>query len=677
MTKQSEIFAASSTHPLSPLTESEIDQFRSIIEEAGLLGDSKRVTYLHLLEPSPSAVKAWRDGEVIARRLSALLLDLATARSVEVVVDLSAGEVVHSAEVDALTGGQAPILDEEYVLADEIVKADPAWCEAILKRGVPSVDLVRTAPLSAGVFGYEDEIGVRMCRVHSFVQTEDLEQIWAHPVSGVVAHVDLTNRKVLRVIEANEMPMPTANQDWNNPDYRGPERTDLKPIHITQPEGVSFTLEDNLLKWQNWSVRIGFNGREGLTLHQVSFNDRGEERSIMHRASISEMVVPYGEAAPSHSWQNYFDAGEYQYGRLANSLTLGCDCVGEIAYVDAVVADDFGKPLRIPNAICIHEEDYGTLWKHSDMFAETVDVRRQRRLVISFFTTVGNYDYGFYWYLYLDGKIQLETKATGVLFPANHDGGDETYATVVADGIGAPFHQHMFSARLHMAIDGDRMNVDEIEAQAIPIGPENPVGSAFTRKITRLTSESDAQRLADNSVGRVWRISSAERTNSVKRPTSYVLYPEGQPALMAAEGASIRDRARFATKHLWVTPFADGEYWAAGERPNQHPGGAGLPAYTAEDRSVENADVVVWHTFGMTHFPRTEDWPIMPVDYCGFTMKPFGFFDRSPVIDVPQLADGASCHAGVGNGTGGCNCGHRGGDCHCSHDESTASHADH
>ncbi len=647
-------------HPLSLLTEDEILRFREIISTAGLLGESWRVTLLRLVEPSRAALSAWDESEVVPRTMSALLLDLATATSISVTVDLVTGDIVDQHDVDTTTGGQAPILDEEYLAADEIVKADADWCAAILRHGAPSIDAVRTAPLSAGDFGYGDEVGVRMCRVHAFAMTEPGEPVWAHPISGVVAHVDLTNRRVLRVIEADDRPMPTEKHNYLDPEYVGSSRPELKPIHITQPEGVSFTLKDNLLEWQNWSLRIGFNGREGLTLHQLGYDDRGEQRGIIHRASISEMVVPYGEASDSHNWQNYFDAGEYQYGRLANPLTLGCDCVGEIAYVNGVVADDFGNPMEIPNAICIHEEDYGTLWKHTDLYAESTDVRRQRRLVISFFTTVGNYDYGFYWYLYLDGTISLQMKATGVLFPATHDGGDETYSSLISDGVGAPFHQHMFSARLHMDIDGDRMSVDEIEAKPVRMGKNNPRGNAFTRKITRLTNESNAQRVADQSKGRVWSVSSSTRTNAVGRPTKYILYPEGHPTLLAQEGSSIRDRARFATKHLWVTPYAEDELWAAGERPNQHPGGAGLPEYTSGNRSIEDTDVVLWHTFGLTHFPRTEDWPVMPVDYAGFTLKPHGFFDRSPAIDVPVVEDTASCHAGAGaqNADSGCGCAH-------------------
>jgi len=133
-------------------------------------------------------------------------------------------------------------------------------------------------------------------------------------------------------------------------------RTTLKPIEITQPEGSSLELSGNQVNWQNWRLRVGFDAREGLTLHQISYDNR----SIIYRAAISEMVIPYGDPSPVRFWQNYFDSGEYLLGKFANSLELGCDCLGEISYLDAVVADDFGNPRTITNAVCIHEEDSGS-----------------------------------------------------------------------------------------------------------------------------------------------------------------------------------------------------------------------------------------------------------------------------------------------------------------------------
>ncbi|MGH3949962.1 MAG: primary-amine oxidase, partial [Pseudonocardiaceae bacterium] len=325
------------------------------------------------------------------------------------------------------------------------------------------------------------------------------------------------------------------------------------------------------------------------------------------------------------------------------SLELGCDCLGEIRYFDATIADDLGRPQTIRNAICVHEEDFGLLWKHSDMFSGSNETRRQRRLVISFFTTIGNYDYGFYWYLYLDGTIELETKATGITFtsavpPEGHD-----YATEIAPGLGAPYHQHLFSARLDMMVDGPVNAVDEVEAVRVPVSADNPYGNAFREARTRITTETEGARLADQSRGRVWQIVNPESRNRFGKPVAYALYPEGQPTLLADDSSAVYARAAFATRHLWVTRYDVAERYPAGDFVNQHPGHAGLPTWTAAARSVDGEDIVLWHTFGLTHFPRPEDWPVMPVDYAGFKLKPVGFFDRNPTLDVPPSSNG-HCH---------------------------------
>jgi primary-amine oxidase len=621
-------------HPLARLTAAEIESARAIAAGAGLVSESTRFSYVMLREPDKSAVLGGSDP---AREVEMLVTDLASGRVARVVVNLTAAAVADVDELDPRIDGWGPTLDEDFVLGDEIVKADAGWVAALARRGVTDLATVRTVPLSAGVFGYPDEVGRRVYRVLAFQQLHPTDLAWAHPIDGVVAHVDIDAARVLRVIETEVVHVPQESGDYLDPAVRGPLREGPRPIEIRQPEGVSFGIQDDVLEWQNWRLRIGYNGREGLTLHQVSYRDGDAHRDILYRASISEMVVNYGDPSPTHAWQNYFDVSEYQFGRLANALELGCDCLGEITYLDAVVVDDHGAPRHLPNAICIHEEDAGILWKHTDDFASSAITRRDRRLVISFFVTVGNYDYGFYWYLGLDGSIRLECKATGIVFPSG-DSGERAHTTPLAPGLGAPVHQHMFCARLDLTIDGVPNTVDEVEVQRVPTGDGNPWGNAFTRRSTRLRRESEAKRDAANHLGRVWRVGSAERTNRTGEPTAYVLYPEGQPALLSADDSSSRRRAAFAGHHLWVTRYERDELWAAGYTVNQHPGGNGLPRYTAADRDIDGQDIVLWHSFGLTHFPRLEDWPIMPVDTAGFVLKPHGFFDRNPSLDLPEEA---------------------------------------
>ncbi|MEV0389723.1 primary-amine oxidase [Nonomuraea sp. NPDC050643] len=630
-------------HPLDPLTPDEFTTVRTVLDAAGLVGRTTRFAYAGLEEPAKETLLGFAPGDPVDRRVRVMLLDVAGGPSRDVVVSVTRELIDSDRVLDAATDGQLPVLDEEFGVVEELLATDERWLAALRKRGL-NVAQVRVAPLSAGVYAdeYPDETGRRLLRGLAFVQEHEKDHAWAHPVDGLVAYVDVTNRSVDRVLDFGPVPVPAVSGNYDDPAVTGPPRTTQRPIVISQPEGPSFTLEGNLLRWENWSLRVGFDAREGLVLHQLSFRDRdaGRDRSIVHRASIAEMVVPYADPSPVRSWQNYFDTGEYLVGQYANPLELGCDCVGEITYLDAVIADQHGAPKTITNAVCVHEEDHGVLWKHSDLWTNAAQTRRQRRLVLSFFTTVGNYDYGFYWYLYLDGGIEFELKATGVLFTCAHPGGEQPYAAEVAPGLGAPFHQHLFCARLDMAVDGADNRVEEVDVARIPMGPGNPRGNAFTYRRTPLTRESRAQRGADASVDRVWHITNPAARNALGNPVGYALCPDGKPVLLADPGSSIAARAAFATRHLWVTAYDPAERYPAGDFVNRHPGGAGLPAFAAADRDLDGQSLVVWHTFGLTHAPRPEDWPIMPVDRTGFALRPVGFFDRNPTLDVPAAHDG-------------------------------------
>jgi primary-amine oxidase len=621
-------------HPLARLTAEEIRAARILLDHAGLLTKATRFAVLALEEPPKQEVLAFTEGEPIERRVRAVLLDSDTGRSRTVLASISRDEIDQVTDVDPAVDGQPPILLEEFGAADEIVKSDARWQAAMARRGITDLDLVCACPLSAGSFDVPGEPGRRMLRVLSFLQHHQSDHPWAHPIDGVVAYVDLTSQEVVELIDHETRPIPQEEANVDDPGYVGPARMTLRPIEIVQPQGRSFVVEGDVVRWEGWSLRIGFDAREGLVLHQIAFRDGERDRPIIYRASIAEMVVPYADPGPVRYWQNYFDAGEYLLGQQANSLTSGCDCVGDIHYLDVVVTDGDGAPREIQNAICLHEEDFGVLWKHTDLFTGSAETRRQRRLAISFFVTVGNYDYGFYWYLYLDGTIALEVKTTGALFTSSYREGDE-WASEVAPGLGAPYHQHLFCARLDMTIDGVTNAVEEIDVRREPVGPRNPQGNAFARSVTRLTRESDAARVAEPALGRSWHIVNPQQTNRLGRPVAYALYPQGQPTLLADESSSIARRAAFATRHLWVTRYDPAQRYPAGELVNQHPGGAGIPRWTAANRGLDGEDLVVWHTFGTTHIPRPEDWPVMPVDTCGFVLKPVGFFDRNPTLDVP------------------------------------------
>ena len=624
-------------HPLAMLTGDEISAASRIVRADERFTEDAGFVHVVLHEPDKVALA----GGAVDREVR---IELVTGPGVgvdEVIVSL-AGDAVVSWET--IPNVRPTLLFGEAVNAVFTTREHPEYVAALARRGITDVNQVQIDPWPAGSFGYDAETDRRIARCISFLRTDPQDNGYARPIEGLIVHFDLGRNEVIEVIDHGPVTMPTEHARYFAPDH-APLRTDLKPIEITQPEGPSFTVDGNLVQWQKWSLRLTFDPYEGLVLHQITYNDGGRERPILHRASITEMVVPYGAPDELQGWKNAFDAGEWGLGRMTQSLTLGCDCLGEIHYFDATLAREDGEPYVIENAICMHEEDYGILWKHVDLWGGTNEVRRSRRLVVSFISTVGNYEYGFFWYFYMDGNIQLEVKLTGIVSPmAIEPGTAPEFANVVAPGVAAPNHQHMFSARLDFDVDGPINEVYEVEAQRVPAGPDNPWLNAFRARSTRLDSELVAQRDTFSATSRAWRIVNPSARNGLGQPTAYKLIPTmSTPTLLAHPESSVGRRAGFAQHNLWVTPYAADERRAAGNYPNQSSGGDGLPRWTAADRSLVDADVVVWYSFGVTHFVRPEDWPVMPVEYTGFLLTPFGFFDRNPALDVPPSGSG-HCH---------------------------------
>ncbi|HET7479752.1 MAG TPA: primary-amine oxidase [Rubrobacteraceae bacterium] len=627
-------------HPLEPLSAEEISAAAGILRKEQDLGETHRFVSLALREPEKQRVLDFENGGEIEREAFAILLDRSDGKTYEAVVSLTEGAVKSWEDVP---GVQPQVILDEFFECEQVVKESPEVQEALRKRGVTEFDGVMVDPWSAGHYGDEEE--GRLLRALIWVKIGGPDDNgYAHPVENLIVYVDMNRGRVVRIEDHGVIPVPQTPANYV-PEEVGQMRTDLKPVEITQPEGVSFRVNGHEVRWQKWRFRVGFTPREGLVLHTVGYEDDGRLRPILYRASLSEMVVPYGDPAPTHSRKNAFDAGEYNIGQLANSLELGCDCLGEIRYFDATLADSSGEPYAIKNAVCMHEEDYGLLWKHTDFRTERTEVRRSRRLVISFVATVGNYEYGFFWYLYQDGNIEFEAKLTGIMSTGAVEPGEKPkYGQLLdKDGLYAPIHQHFFSMRLDMDVDGRENSVYEVNTESAPPGPENPLGNAFFTRSTLLGRESEAQRVVDPFSARYWKVVNPSVENAAGEPVGYKLIPHGNVLPFAQPDSSVLRRAGFMTKHLWVTPYEPSEMHAAGDYPNQHQGGEGLARWTAADRQTEDTDVVVWYTFGSHHAARLEDWPVMPVQYAGFMLQPVGFFDQSPALDVPPSSHNGHC----------------------------------
>src|SRR5262249_29428918 len=158
--------------------------------------------------------------------------------------------------------------------------------------------------------------------------------------------------------------------------------------------------------------------------------------------------------------------------------------------------------------------------------------------------TVGNYDYGFYWYFYQEGTMQMEVKLTGIMnTTALRPGETPRHGTEVAPGLNAPYHQHFFGARLDVAVDGETNSVQEVNTRSVPEGQENPHGNAFRAEVTPLLKESAARRNTNPLTSRFWRIVNPRHENGLGGPVSYRLCPGENVSPFAQPCAAVLRRA--------------------------------------------------------------------------------------------------------------------------------------
>lgn len=616
---------AAATPPLAPLTATEIRAATGIIRADGRLPVSARFSMMALDEPPKQSVL---DRAAVPRRALAVLYDYASDRTWEAVANLDTRKLDRLQQVP---GAEPMVNGEDSMRADQIVRADPRWERALRERGIRDLNTVATIAWTAGYFALPGTDRGRIVRAVPYLWDANSRNFYAHPIEGVVAHVNLTQGKVIDLLDIDRgLPIPREPAELGAP-YNMPLREAPAPLSITQPNGPGFRIEDGEVRWQKWRFRWAMHPREGLVLYQVGYEDGGRVRPIMYRGSISEMVVPYGD--PSQGWyfRNSFDAGELGLGLTAASLTPGVDCPQNCSVLDAVTANSSGEPVPLRRVVAIYERDGGILWKHEN------ETRRARDLVVAFVATVGNYDYGFEWIFHQDGAIDVRALLTGIMAAkAVAAGSHDPYSHLVGKNVAAPHHQHFFTYRLDMDVDGAAANrVLEMNSEAVPVGRQNPYGGAFQMHETPLNTEREAQRNLNLAASRKWIVQSTAAKNALGMPTGYALLPGGNAVAYAAPESWVRKRAPFLNAHLWVTPYRDDERYAGGDYPNQSRGGEGLARWTRADRSVSDTDVVMWYTLGVTHNPRPEDWPVMPVQAEGFRLVPWGFFSRNPAMDVP------------------------------------------
>ena len=621
-------------HPLDPLTAEEIRQAAAIVHRDRGVGDGWRFASIELKEPAKADLPDPNESGLASRESLVVCWDRADGRAYRGTVSLTGDAVTGWEE---LPGQQPNMTVDEWHECDEMLRAHPAVIEALARRGITDLSRVLADMWAYGAaFVPERYAGRRIGWCDLWYRGSERGNPYARHVTGLHPVVDLNAMELLEVEDNYSGGTDPEVMGEYLPDLLPMRLREVTPLEISQPEGVGFTLDGTLLRWQNWQLRLGFNHRESLVLHQVAYRDGGRLRSVAHRLSFAEMVVPYRDASPDHYRRTAFDIGEWGLGFMTTSLALGCDCLGEITYLDAVVHDSRGEPQTIANAICVHEEDSGVLWKHVDERAGA-EVRRARRLVISFHATVANYEYLVYWRFYQDGNIECEVRATGIMVTSHTaaPGSRPANGTLVDQGIYAPFHQHFIVARLDLDVDGADNTVYACDSRPARPSDEDPYALGLTVDSTPLRTETEGKQDYDWATQRSWKVVNDNVTNGLGTPVGYKLVPSAAFPPLLDPASPAFQRAQAIGHTLWVTPYRQDERWPCGDFPVQAARDTGLPAWTEADRPIENTDVVLWYVFGIHHITRPEDWPVMPADIVSFWLKPFGFFDRNPALDVP------------------------------------------
>ncbi|KAI7844182.1 hypothetical protein COHA_002317 [Chlorella ohadii] len=647
-------------HPLDPLCALEYEQAsvaRACKEHAASLGldpDILRFNGVNAQEPVKYEVLAFLRGEGLRPRRTAMaILELFAQNAVvEAVIDLEA----HPPCVTAwkqMDGVQAALTPDDVLECEAVLKRNPRFRAIMAQRyGISDVDTeLAVDPWYSGFRYGSPEGRVLQCLLYKRSSPDDNH--YAHPLDCIIMYDFHTDKIHDIVFHGGEQGrnIPTQDANFHRSLVDRPWRTSLKPLDVVQPEGPSWSVEGNVVTWEGWQFHLGFSWREGLIINDLKFCDQGRMRPVMYRGALAEIIVPYGEPRPPFELKCAYDIVDYGLGLCANPLEVGCDCLGLIKYFDAVVSDSRGRPHTIRRAVCMKEEDAGMAWKHYEYRNGHTEVRRNRRLALKFIATIANYEYQFSWILHLDGTIGFEAGLTGIvsthaLFPEEHAaGGQPQWGTLVSPGVNAHIHQHFFQVRMDMAVDdpdgGACLQVVEVEADPMPLGPGNPHGVGFDITQRVLQRESEAQRMCAPERSRVWKIQNPRVLSPVTgKPVAWKLMPGTPcPPLLAHPTSSHATRGAFATKHLVVTPYHPKEMNPAGDYP-LHPDpeqNRGIAQWVQADRNLDGADCVLWYTLGLTHVVRTEDWPVMPVEVLNFHLKPWDFFTQNPTLDLPPI----------------------------------------
>lgn len=626
-------------HPLNSLSADEITLARSII--AADRRAPKELRFSRLALKAPDKTKVWNavlTDSVLKTEREANFAILNGNQIIEGVVNLKTKKIVTWKVVKDAHG---MVLLDDFELVQKVIKESPELAAAMKKRGINDMSKVVATPLTVGYFGGEDGLSKELnyLKVVSYLDVGD-GNYWAHPIENIVAIVDLSQRKVVKVEDGEIVPIPMAARPYDGRDKKASSK---KPLRITEPEGKNFTVSGQYVHWNNWCFHVALDSRVGIQLSTMTYKDQGKKRKIMYAGNLGGMIVPYGDPDLGWYFKSYLDSGDYGMGTLTASLDRGTDVPENAVMFDAVIPDFQGNPMTIPNAFAIFERYANPDYKHQEMGQPNVSVAR-RELVVRWVSNIGNYDYIFDWVLAENGTIGINAGASGieavkgVKAKTMHDvtaAADTRYGTLIDHNIVGTTHQHIYNFRLDMDVDGEKNSFTRMN----PVVNPNQKGirkSAMEIETSVVDSESAASERFDPSTIRL--ISNYNVENAMGNPVSYQMIPFAGGTHPIAKGANFSadewlfKRLNFMDKQIWVTKYDPNELYTDGDYPNRSTHDTGLGQFAGNNENIKNEDLVVWLTTGTTHVARSEEWPMMPTEWVNVLLKPWNFFDQTPSL---------------------------------------------
>lgn len=637
--------AQQSPHPLDALTGAELRQVKTILQAEGKAGAKTRFHNVDLDEPDKAAVMPWRPGASLPRRAIAVVSEAGTAH--EAAIDLSAGRVTAWQEVS----GEPALLLGELIGAEAMALADPRMVQALAKRGLAPAG-VFCLPLTSGNFGASEELGRRLLKVPCYARPKG-SNVWARPIEGLFATVDLKTGKTIDVTDTGIVPV--ADEAWGYEEAEVAARSALRPetrsAGLSQPGGDNITSEDGRFVWDIWRFHLRADMRPGTVLSMVEARDGERWRSVVWQMHLSEIFVPYMDPDRGWYWRAFMDSGEYGFGNFLSPLRRNVDCPPYARFLAVTMPQDDGEPIRIADAICMFERSIGDpAWRHYETVARSprdrtpAAGRPASELVVRSAAAMGNYDYLVDYVFRQDGSIRIAVGATGIdatkgaASQAMKDAtaaADTRHGTLIAPGLVAPFHSHYFNFRLDLDVDGvanDFMR-ERLVQQTLPEGSARRSLFAVTTEMP--ATEQAARTRIESGSPALYHFGNHNVESALGHHPGYMLMPEGSTVapMLAADDPPVR-RNSYLHYQLSVTPYARDQRFAGGRFAMMSDGSDTLGAWTARDRPIGNRDIVAWYTVGFHHITRMEDWPVMPTHWSGFTLMPHNFFATNPAMTI-------------------------------------------